>query len=377
MANGTEHKGPGKRHIALGMSLFLAVSSLASVPAFAMWGVSTPYRKQSQKEKEALKKPSDKPNFELVEQIAHQPELMNLRYLQYVIGPPEKTPNQIGYVKRYYWRDPDPNADSIKFELVQTESAPGRICQSVLIARMENLDDVDLKKLESRYGSEPSKNASQISKDDPNQPPQKGYLSTKKFFDQQSCPNLQYVFVPNTYVDFKQPQDTFHITQATITYKGECLPPLSAVSLLQAQQAYRTLALDHHKNERWRQAVPALRNHVAEHPEDAEARIALAEAYRGNCNVNEAIEQYRIAMGETNDPQVAQQCLKGLQEMRVLPKPDADPPQQHQLKIVHNGQRFRIADEEKQQKPQPQPGFNVQPMDPPSILPTYDPVAGF
>ena len=270
MQNGKYGKGKQAKDLAARAGLAVALSTCFCAPAFALLGFGSPLTDLQKKAIQALKKPSDEPTLQLVEQIAHQPELMNLRYLQYVIGPPSNAASQFGYIKRYYWDDPSQQG-LVKYELMQRESSPGQISESTLLVRMPNLDKVDLPSLESKYG-----------------------IQGKKYFDQKASPNLQYSFAPDTKVSFKQPQDTFHVTEATVSYSGVGLPPLSAMSLSQAQQLHRTAALAQHKDGNWHQAIPALRDHVAENPDDAEARLALAEAYKGNCNLNEAIDQYGL-----------------------------------------------------------------------------------
>ncbi|HEY9777404.1 MAG TPA: tetratricopeptide repeat protein [Planktothrix sp.] len=335
-----------------------ALTVCLSTPAFAFLGFSSGLTDLQKKALQALKKPSDEPTLELVEQIAHQPELMNFRYLQYVIGPPSNEGNQIGAIKHYYWDDPNQQG-LVKYELEQRESSPGQIFDSKFKALMPNLDKVDLPSLETKYG----------------------IGGSKKYFDQQANPNLQYSFAPDTKVTFKQPQDLFHVSEATVAYSGDSLPPLSAVSLSQAQQIRRTKALDSHKNEEWKKAIPALRNHVLENPDDAEARIALAEAYKNNSQLNEAIDQYRAALAHTQDPQVAQQCIQGLQGLHVLPQ-SGETFQQHDMEFTHKGQRLRI-NSENSSSPQDasqiynNSQLNVQRQDPTSLLPNYDSTVGF
>ena len=83
---------------------------------------------------------ADKNTKDLMVQIAHQPELMSMRYLNYVIGLPQPdTTNGMGPNKHYRWYDVTTN--QLRFELIQVEAAPGRIIKSKLIVNTPYLDE--------------------------------------------------------------------------------------------------------------------------------------------------------------------------------------------------------------------------------------------
>jgi len=261
---------------------------------------------------------ADKSTMDLMVQIAHQPELMSMRYLNYVIGLPQPdTTNGMGPNKHYRWYDVTTN--QLRFELIQVEAAPGRIIKSKLIANTPYLDE-DLAKIESDYGVAPT-----------------------KFFDQQASPNIKYSFAPWTTVDFMQPHNSFHVSQTTVAYSGYALPPLTNQELQQAMDFHRNLAFQHQKNGKYDKAIPALRQTVAENPSDVDARLALAEALQKHSNINDAITEYRTLLSMNPDPQTTQRCVKGLQQMRVIPDENGLP-QQKLLKLVNHGQGLQESD---------------------------------
>ena len=75
----------------------------------------------------ALAKPQEQVNpidLELVDRICHQPELMNLDYLDHLIGRPENEFNhRYGQTHDYYWYHRNHTA---LYELKQTQQAPGK-----------------------------------------------------------------------------------------------------------------------------------------------------------------------------------------------------------------------------------------------------------
>jgi len=331
-------------------------------PASAFLGFYEPPTSQTEQirqQQEALKPVPDEPTLNLVDQMSRQPELMNVRYLDYVLGRPINGAS-LGMLKRYYWYDPA--TEKLKYELIQRISGPDRIFDSTFTAYMPNLKE-DLEDIESKFGPAP-----------------------KKFFDQQAAPNITFSFAPFTTVDYTQPQDAFRVTKAVVTFHTggtDFLPPLSALTLSQAADQHRAQALAHHAKGNWHRAIPDLRRRVAEHPEDTEARIALAEAYRGNSNVNEAINEYRTALAQAPDSDTAQKCIQGLQDMRVLPGSNGVP-EQKRLSIARDGQGLHETSSTDPGTPVPMqaPSANalgIDPLDPPSLMPGYqmDPQAGF
>lgn len=288
---------------------------------------------------------------EMVNKLAHQPELICIRYLHYFLGRPEDSPaNRFNATKHYVWYRP--NRRGVKYELVQEEAQPGRVTESTLLFHTDDLD-LDLQKVESKFGKAP-----------------------RKYFDQMSSPTEEYSFAPNTVISFTQKPNTFQVGRIAINYKGDPLPPPSLEDMARAQMQRKGLGMDHISHGRYREGIGVLSEHLGENPEDIEAHLALAQAFKANCQINEAIAQYRYTLANSgNNPAVQSQCIKDLQEMKVLPSVTADSElQQHSVNLKHKGQRLRrggLASSKKMPKPGGDPAspLNVQPLDPKAVLP--------
>ncbi len=284
---------------------------------------------------------------EMVNKLSHQPELICIRYLHYFLGRPEDSPaNRFNPTKHYVWYRP--NRRGLKYELVQEEAQPGRITESTLVFHTDDLD-LDLQKVESKFGKSP-----------------------RKYFDQTSAPTEEYSFAPNTVISFTQKPNTFQIGRIAINYKGDPLPPPSLEDLARAQLQRKGLGMDHLSHGRYRESIGVLSEHLGESPEDIEAHLALAQAFKANCQINEAIAQYRYTLANSgNNPTVRAQCVKDLQDMKVLPSVAADTElQQHNVNLKHKGQQLRRGGLASTKK-MPQTGadpLNVQPLDPKSAL---------
>jgi hypothetical protein len=287
---------------------------------------------------------------EMVNKLSHQPELICIRYLHYFLGRPEDSPaNRFNPTKHYLWYRP--NHSGVKYELVQEEVQPGLVTESTLVFNTDDLD-LDLQKVESKFGKAP-----------------------RKYFDQASSPTLEYSFAPNTVISFNQRANTFQVGRIAINYKGDPLPPPSLEDMSRAQLQRKGLAMDHINHGRYRQGIAVLSEHLGESPDDVEAHLARAQAFKANCQINEAIAQYRYTLANSgNNPTVQSQCIKDLQDMKVLPSVTADSElQQHNVNLKHKGQRLRrggLASSKKMPKPGDDPAdpLNVQPLDPKAAL---------
>src|SRR5579883_2802297 len=67
-------------------------------------------------------------------QVSHDPSLMNIQYLKYLIGRPENERTQRSLSKSYYWYDAD---YQLAYELHQTERAPGQVVESTMIVYLD------------------------------------------------------------------------------------------------------------------------------------------------------------------------------------------------------------------------------------------------
>jgi hypothetical protein len=285
---------------------------------------------------------------ELVNKLSHQPELICIRYLHYFLGRPEDSPaNRFNPNKHYVWYRP--NRRGVKYELVQEELQPGVVSESTLVFHTDDLD-LDLQKVEKKFGK-----------------------SQRKYFDQTSSPTEEYSFAPNTVISFTQKPNAFQVGRIAINYKGDPLPPPGVEDIARAQLQRKGLAMDHIGHGRYREGISVLSEHLGESPDDIEAHLALAQAFKGNCQINEAIAQYRYTLANSGNNQTVQAaCIKDLQDMKVLPSVASDTHlEQHNINLKHKGQRLRrgdLASSKEMKKPLPGNPLNLQPIDPKSAL---------
>lgn len=287
----------------------------------------------------------DRPETEqLIEKLGHQPELLRVEYLQYLLGHPEDLgANRFNTSKHYIWYRQ--HHQGIKFELIQEEPKPGMIVESTFIMHVDDLP-LDLQKVESKFGKAPH-----------------------KFFDQQACPTEEYAFAPNTVTSYTQKHNTFQVDRIAIHYKGDALPPPSALDMATASAQRKNEAMSHFQNKKYPASMTVLREHLGEHPEDLEAHLTLARAYRSNCQINEAIAQYRYTLQNAGaDAAIRTACIADLQAMKVLPSAPADKEEQrHVVKLKHKGQRLRRGSLDAR-APLENP-LGIQPIDPTAIVP--------
>lgn len=235
--------------------------------------------------------------------------------------------------KHYTWcRD---NGQGAKYELMQEESKAGVVVESTFLLHADDLK-LDLPGVESKYGP-----------------------GAHKFFDQQTWPAEEYSFAPDTQITFTQGHNQFRVTRITVHYKGAGLPTVADADMIAAHLYRKNRAMAATQKATPPQAITLLREHLSEHPEDFEAQVALANSYKANCELNQAMAQFTLTLGQAqavNDQATVQLCLKGLQELRLAPSVPADTQlQKHEVKLLKNGQRFHIGDLAK--KPDPnQPG---------------------
>lgn len=238
----------------------------------------------------------------LLWQVSHKPELMNIQYLRYYLGEPDRQTTNIGVRSHaYYWYDRHRNK---KCELFQEHDQPGQIVESVMVMHLPP-GEFDFKVMEKSLG-----------------PP------ARSFYDHSADPTRMYSFAPNTTLSMSSPPNTFAITRATVSYLGAPLPEPSFEDLKVAHDSYiakiQQKAVG--KNVNWHDALAGARERVQMHPTDAEAHIGLAQVLKKTGKVHEAISEYKLALSlnKYNDA-VRQQCIQGLKDLYVLPKNFSEP----------------------------------------------------
>jgi hypothetical protein len=273
---------------------------------------------------------------QLIWNLSHQPELMNVEYLKYYIGRPHNEKHQMTQLNPHYiWYD---GHEQVKYELEQSQSVPGQVVHSQLTVHLSGMG-VSFDKLGALYG----------------QP-------AKRFYDNQARPAEVYSFIPTTYLAFSSPPNTFRCNEAKIVYSGPALPKPSAEDLAQGEEALVARgAMLGQSGDITSDAVPILQARAQTRPSDPEAHLHLAEAYRKQNDLNGAIGEYKVALALSGANQdVRERSLMALRQMHVID--DADPLERRKLELVHGGQFLRAAAKNKNVPP------NSAPPNPPNSL---------
>lgn len=235
--------------------------------------------------------------LELVRRIAANPELMNLTYLQYLIGLPENGRNQAALLKRNYNWYEEPSRVPV-YHLDQIGPQPGVTTSSTFTINVP-ASNIRVKDVEQVFGTPHT-----------------------RVYDHQAHPNQIYRYSPTTSLVFVEPRNSFRVTSIKILYNG---PPLGEPSQEDLERAYnfrKSQAYLAGQNGDWQQAIPWLRADVAKNPQDADAHLKLAYAYRQHLMINESIQEYvqvlKLCGGR---PDLQSAAVAGLTEMRVWPAP--------------------------------------------------------
>jgi hypothetical protein len=334
--------------------------------------------------------PLDADAMKLVDMLSHHPELMNVDYLRYNLGYPVKTTVGLGS-KTYYWHSFLAGKSNVvpHSELTQTLDSKGRVVKATYRTDLPESDvklpDVYKKEMGEAQQAANAANANQNGQASGLASPQSATTPTgqamgaapgaaglgaappaaglapgtdwaswgqggqrlcKQFYDQNCHPALQFSFIPNTTITYKQEQNRFYVNEVEVNYSGPPLPPPLPEHMQANVDDRRARALAHSANGSHQLAMPLLKEHLKEQPNDAEAHYALAVAFQKQSHINEAILEYHAAMacaGTNSD--ITQKCTTGLQELHVLPTTD-ERMAFHDLKLKAHGQGFREGDEQ-------------------------------
>lgn len=263
---------------------------------------------------------------ELMDRLSHQPELMNRDYLEHLIGRPENDKDQrFAQTKKYYWYGV---GHMPLYELLQAEVLPGKVVASTFIMHLQN-GELMFADIDKEFG-----NVSQ------------------KFFDTNGHATQLLSFAPHSSISFSVPPDCDYVRTVKIIYNG---PPLTSPSNDDMQEADdRSLdnAYRHIYSADYDGAMQPLVSRLRKHPEDGEAHYLLAETYWHRNRLNEAINEYDLALansGDNRDLQTA--CVAGLYKLRALPNQDdvANIPSA-EFRMVDNGRRMVAIDPRDQDK---------------------------
>jgi hypothetical protein len=234
---------------------------------------------------------------QLIWQLSSKPELMNLEYLNYYLGPPDNQTKQIGIrSKAYYWYD---RMRQPRCELYQELDGPGEVIESQMVFHLPG-GDLDFGLIEKKLGP-----------------------ALRNYFDHSANPTRMYCFRPNTTLAMSSTPNTFAITKATVTYMGPPLPHPDYNDIHVASDSFVSRTVNPRQPPNllnWLETLSLAKRRAQENPADPGAHACLAEALRRTGNVHEAIGEYKqaLALDRYNDA-VRQQCIQGLKELFVLP----------------------------------------------------------
>lgn len=234
---------------------------------------------------------------ELIENLARRPELINIEYLKYHIGrPSNEADNRAAMVKNYVWYMGPQRFPG--YQLKQTQTVENTISEFIVNLGRQQLMREDVEKL---FGA-----------------PQ------RVSYNEHAQPAMYYSLAPNSTLTFIEPHNTFRITSVNVAYRGPTLGvPVS--DIYSGHDARRQRVLDMHKKGDVLNCMPVMSEHLKEHPEDAEAHAAMAEMYRSQCRLNEAICEYKTVLSLPGiDPQVANRAMEGLRTLKLIPDANQD-----------------------------------------------------
>jgi tetratricopeptide (TPR) repeat protein len=262
---------------------------LCAAPALA-WGQKLPNPNKQDKPPHSIAQEKE----QLLRSLATRPELMNLNYLQYIIGRPENERAQRGNpTKNHFWYD---SARNLTYELYQTEAGSGQVVESIFVSHLQNCG-ITLDEVQKGFGANP-----------------------KEFYDYNSNPTALYSFSPNTCLAFTAPRNTFAVKQAKIVYRGTPLAAPLPAEMQAVQDAFINKALLHVQQGNHADAIPMLQTIIAENPSSARGHLALAQAYASQTHIHDAINQYKIALAlAPADGTITGPAMAGLQALRAVP----------------------------------------------------------
>lgn len=241
------------------------------------------------------KKGIDPSILHMVQKLSGNPELMNVNYLQYIIGYPENGRVQAGHLKRSYKWYEEPSR-FLRFRMDQEGPNLNVVTKSAMTINVQN-SNIKLKDVESVFGK-----------------------IHKTVYDWQSNPTEIYQVSPDTYLAFVQPRNTFRIQSIKVVYQGAPLPEPSLENMQRAYEYRKSQALLAAQDGQWHLAIPWLRADVAKEPANPENHLKLAFAYRQHMMINEAIGEYVETLKLSQDnPEITSQAIAALTEMRVWP----------------------------------------------------------
>jgi tetratricopeptide (TPR) repeat protein len=236
----------------------------------------------------------------LIGHLAESPQLMNIDYLECYLGPKDSL-LKTGLAQRHRTSAPAINT--------LWRDASGRHVAYQLVTSMQSRSDymAEFNALIPESMHRRLKEMNKILN-----------LSAKPSYDEQGKPIDIYESRPDTKVLIYQAPGLADLNKIRVIYAGNMLPPPSAADMQQAMQYRRDSAIAHQKVGNHEQAATLLKEHLRSNPDDAEAHLKLAESYKAQCRVNEAISEYRTALNSSgSDNDLRKRCIEGLHSLKI------------------------------------------------------------
>jgi hypothetical protein len=239
----------------------------------------------------------DQPPVKLVKKLADSPELISFDYLKVALGQPDRVsilPS--GTTRQAQWFEPGTNRLRYRFEQEFGPLVPTGSVQNKFDAFLKEPEKIDMLGLSTR--------------------PKSKDASSTTHFNERGHPALVHKMSPYMTLEACHPKGDRMVNEINLSYLGPALPPVSAKEIDEALQlriteAAKVAALGHNA-----QAVFLLSAYLVERPNDGDARMKLAQAYRGCGCLNQAIDQYRILA--TTAPSDSRFREAALQELEVM-----------------------------------------------------------
>ncbi len=290
--------------------------------------------------------PDDPDMLELMRKLASKPELMNIEYLQYVIGLPEQGPPIGGaQIKSQFWYGAH---HKLMYELHQQESYPGQVISSDFLMHFPE-SQVSFKKMEHELGT-----------------------PIRRFYDPQCHPAVLCSLAPNTSLTLHSHRGAFGVKRVAVAYRGAPLPNPSPADIKLASDKMVERMEQAADRKKWDVVMPLAIVELRNHPDDAEAHYLLGRCYASQGNLAQAINEYKAGLAAIppSNPaavvsvqqqpavtwasqvtacasgDIKQNCLRGLKELKVKEQSPDDEleaaNQRRNIKLFQHAQRLRV-----------------------------------
>ena len=245
---------------------------------------------------------------DLLGRLALRPELLNADYLEYYLGPITQSIKQPSALSQY--------TKAVAAKTIWQPQTEVNILDKLETSQQS----------QSNYIAEFMTNIPQTAHLEVQDIDTALRVDSKKSFDENGQPIDIYTTRPDTHVLIYPMPGLRDISKIRIKYAGYNPGLPTQADMQEASDYRRSLAFAHYDLGNYRQAISLLNEHLKANPNDTEAHLKLAEAYKANSSLNESINEYRIALAQSgDDTDLRSRCLAGLHSLKIDP-PKIDSP---------------------------------------------------